>query len=82
MAAFCTQLGEYYEGRLLTLCPTSDVGALVIAWVSLSSPPDRVEAFQRVNELQQGAHSHSVKHTHKHTHRDGGRTDASDVAAQ
>lgn len=64
------QLGEYYEGHLLTASPTSDVGALVIAWVSRPSPPDRVEAVQRVNELQQGAHSHSVKH--KHTGMEGG----------
>lgn len=37
---------------------------------------------QRVNELQQGAQSHRVKHKHTHTHTGGRQIDASNVAAQ
>jgi len=44
-----------------------------------SSPTDRLEAVQRVNELQQGAQSHKVKHKQD---TDGWQVDASNVAAQ
>lgn len=81
VSALCTKLREYEE-HLLTISTESDWFFTQPAYhfdEQHSRSADRLEAVQRVNELQQGAQSHKVKHKQ---HTDGWQVDASNVAAQ